>query len=235
VLAETLAGAGIKITGKVLRDRTIRGQLPSNMSATDSRADSTWTLLAVHETPLPQVVTRANKDSVSVYVESLCKRLGFAVTGQSGSWSSGTAAVGAFLAKVGVDGRLYHLDDGCGLSKEDVVAAHAIVSVLIYDHFAGQKDVFFNSLSVAGSDGTLVKRFRRSDLRDRVFAKSGSMNDVSNLSGYLHAKDDQWYVFSILMNGFPIGSIAEARGLQEAIVEALDNSVGTSGPIAMPP
>lgn len=218
VLAETLSSTGIKVNGKVGRDRTVRAALCSDASA----ADATWSLVAVHETPLTQVIAQANKYSINLYAEALCKRLGFAVSGQSGSWANGTAAVGAFLTKAGVDEREYHLDDGCGLSKENRIAAHAIVSVLQFNYFGPNKPAFFGSLSVAGSDGTLEKRFEGSDLRGRVFGKSGFVNSVSALSGYLHARDGRWYAFSILMNGIPAGSNSSIKPLQEAMVRAVD-------------
>jgi D-alanyl-D-alanine carboxypeptidase/D-alanyl-D-alanine-endopeptidase (penicillin-binding protein 4) len=66
-------------------------------------------------------------------------------------------------------------------------------------------------------DGTLDKRFL-DDLRGRVFAKSGFVNGVSCLSGYIKTRDDQWYAFSILMNGVGYG----AKQLQEKIVKAID-------------
>jgi D-alanyl-D-alanine carboxypeptidase len=45
---------------------------------------------------------------------------------------------------------------------------------------------------------------------------------VSCLSGYLHAKDDNWYCFSIMFNGIPEGSNSGAKVLQERIVRAID-------------
>jgi D-alanyl-D-alanine carboxypeptidase/D-alanyl-D-alanine-endopeptidase (penicillin-binding protein 4) len=216
VLAETLKAGGVTMSGQVVRDRTVRTAL-----ASPGLDHSQWTLLAVHETPLPQVLARTNKDSMNVYAESLCKRLAFDVTGRPGNWADGTQAVGAFLKKVGVSDSEYHLDDGCGLSKENTVSAHALVSVMAYDYFSRNKPAFFNSLAIAGSDGTLEKRFTN-DLRGRVFGKSGFVNGVSALSGYLHTRDDQWYVFSILMNGIPPGSNSGVKPLQEQIVRAIE-------------
>ncbi len=224
VLMETLKANGITFTGKVIRDRTIRTEL-SKPSTTKSAAGD-WQPLAVHETPLSQALARANKDSVNLYAECLCKRLGFAVAGQSGSWENGTAAVGAFLKKIGVDESEFHLDDGSGLSKQNHISPHAIAEVLMYDYFGGNRQAFINSLSIAGSDGTLERRFPNSDLRGRVFGKSGFVRGVSSLSGFLEARDGNWYAFSILMNGIPELSNSAVKPLQEAIVRAVDaNSV----------
>ena len=86
---------------------------------------------------------------------------------------NGPAAVGAFLKKAGVSESEFKLDDGCGLSKQNRISPNALVHVLMYDFFSPNKQAFLSSLSVAGTDGTLEKRFAGSDLRGRVFGKSG--------------------------------------------------------------
>jgi D-alanyl-D-alanine carboxypeptidase/D-alanyl-D-alanine-endopeptidase (penicillin-binding protein 4) len=219
-LAEVLKNAGITMSGKVLRDRTVRAEIAKSSAA--SPASTEWQPIAVHETPIAQVLGRSNKDSVNLYAECLGKRLGFAVTGESGSWENGTAAVGSFLKKVGADESEFKLDDGCGLSKQNRISPNAIVHVLMYDYFGPSRQLFMDSLSVAGTDGTLEHRFANTDLRGRVFGKSGFVKGVSSLSGYLEAKNGEWYAFSILMNGIPDLSNSMIKPLQEAIVRSLD-------------
>jgi D-alanyl-D-alanine carboxypeptidase/D-alanyl-D-alanine-endopeptidase (penicillin-binding protein 4) len=90
--------------------------------------------------------------------------------------------------------------------------------------FQAQHQNFLSSLAVAGVDGTLDDRFRGSDIRGRLFGKSGFVEGVSSLSGYLHARDGGWYAFSILMNGIPHLSNSEIKPLQEKIVKAVDAS-----------
>jgi D-alanyl-D-alanine carboxypeptidase/D-alanyl-D-alanine-endopeptidase (penicillin-binding protein 4) len=230
VLAECLEAGGVHHSGDVHRDRLVRTQMAtaaavseSTIHSPQSRIENPFRVLAVHETPLPAVISRANKDSMNLYAECVCKRLGAAVSHESGSWQNGPAAVGGFLLKAGVPSDQFHLDDGCGLSKQNLISASALVSVLSYDHYAPAGKVFADSLSIAGADGTLKERFRGSDLRGRVQGKSGYVNGVSALSGYLHTKDGATYVFSILMNGVPSGSNSGAKALQEKIVRAVDS------------
>lgn len=218
VLHETLSAAGIKFTvGAPVRDRTLRNALLK----TPMDRDPSWSVLAINETPLATVLARANKDSMNLYAEALCKRIGAAQSGQSGSWKNGTAVNGAFLQKIGVDSNEFHLDDGCGLSKENTISANALCQVLRHNHHdSAVKDAFFASLSIAGKDGTLEHRFAGTDLRGRVFGKSGYVNSVRTLTGYLKAKDENWYVFSILIN--QIADTATGKNLQEQIVHAID-------------
>lgn len=219
-LADVLRSAGLKVSGAVKRDRTIRAtQMPS--------AGGKWVVVGIHETPLIAVLARCNKDSMNVYAESLCKRLGFDVAHAPGSWENGPAAVGAFLVKAGAGPEEFKLEDGSGLSRGDAITPHALARVLVYDHFSPNHDTFFASLSVAGVDGTLDDRFREREVRDlrrRVFGKSGFIEGVSTLCGYLKARDDNWYVFSIMMNGIPHLSNSEVKAVQEKILHAVDRS-----------
>ncbi len=219
VLAETLSANGVQVSGGAARDRSIREAREKAGAAGAGK----WKLLAAHETKLPAVLARANKDSMNLYAESLCKRLAFARTHQSGSWEDGTKAVGDFLKQIGVPESQFNLDDGSGLSKENGISPHAMSSVLSYDYFGKNRETFIGSLSVAGVDGTLEERFKGSDLRQRVIGKSGFVEGVSSLSGYLKARDGQMYVFSILMNGIPKLSNSGVKALQERIVRAIDN------------
>ncbi len=223
VLSETLAAAGINITGPVRRDRTRREKIdnPDPADALDAPAVRP-VVLAIHETSLVQVITRANKDSMNLYAEALCKRIGFAATGKSGSWENGPTAVGKFLRSAGVVEDQFHLDDGCGLSKHNTITASAITRVLMHEYFSPHREMYIKSLAVAGVDGTLDDRFKGSDLRGRVFAKSGFVAGTSCLSGFLTARDGRWYAFSILMNGIPEGSNSSIKPLQERIVKAIE-------------
>jgi serine-type D-Ala-D-Ala carboxypeptidase/endopeptidase (penicillin-binding protein 4) len=215
VFAEALRRKGISVTGSVQRDRAISAQLKQ------AGAGNRWRAVAIHETPLKTVLDRANKHSVNLYAESLCKRLGFESTGQSGTWESGTAVLREFLKSLGVSDEEFKLDDGSGLSKQNAISAEAFTKILAYNFHSPNRELFKSSLAVAGIDGTLDDRFRGSDLRGRVFAKSGYVANVRALSGYLHTRDGQWYAFSILMNRVP--ETPEIKLIQERIVKAVDS------------
>jgi D-alanyl-D-alanine carboxypeptidase/D-alanyl-D-alanine-endopeptidase (penicillin-binding protein 4) len=220
VLAEELKTQGIVVSGTVARDRTVRASIAKLPAGS---------VLAIHETPISAVLARANKDSMNLYAEALCKRLGAQVSGQSGSWENGLPVLKEFLKKAGVDPSQYLLDDGCGLSHKNTISPQALTQVLTYDYFSANKQAFLDSMGVAGVDGRYLQtRFANTDLRGRVLLKSGFVNNVSGISGFLHAKDGQWYIFSILMNGVPDGTNSGAKLLQERIVKAIDASVASS-------
>ena len=77
---------------------------------------------------------------------------------------------------------------------------------------------FFASLSVAGRDGTLRPRMRGGPARGRCRGKTGTLSNVSAVSGYCRARSGETYVFSILMNRVsPFG----ARGVQDRMLQAI--------------
>jgi D-alanyl-D-alanine carboxypeptidase/D-alanyl-D-alanine-endopeptidase (penicillin-binding protein 4) len=219
VFAEVLKRKGITLTGTVKRDRTIAAQQKQGGPA------GRWRTLAIHETPIGTVIARANKDSVNLYAESLCKRLGHEVSGQPGSWENGTAAVEAFIKSAGVEPAQFQLDDGCGLSKQNAVSADAFAKVLSHNFHSPNWEAFRATLAVSGTDGTLQDRFRGTDLKGRVFAKSGYVAGVSSLSGYVRTRDNQWFAFSFLIN--KVAGIADAKLVQEKIVRAIDSHAAT--------
>lgn len=210
VTKEILVSAGISV-GEVVRDRTIR----------DSLKD--WQLLVVHETPLSHALLRANRDSVNLYAEALAKRMGHKLAGQSGTFASGAQAIGKYLESIGVPKEQFSLDDGSGLSRENRISPSAVTKVLASQFHGKNRDLFLSSLAVGGAkEGTLKKRFDDTPQRLRVFAKSGSINGVSSLSGYLKARDGNWYAFSILINDVALGTAWQAQQFQERIVGAID-------------
>src|SRR5690606_3965818 len=97
-------------------------------------------------------------------------------------------------------------------------------TVLIHNFHQPTRDVYLQSLAIADIDGTFSNRFTGTDLRGRVFGKSGYVSGVSSFSGYLKARDGHWYVISIVMNNVR-GSNSTMKQLQERIVKAVDTSV----------
>jgi D-alanyl-D-alanine carboxypeptidase/D-alanyl-D-alanine-endopeptidase (penicillin-binding protein 4) len=228
VFAETLRDAGIDC-GEAVTDRSIRSQWNARQPVDQYTVPDPagWRLLAVHETALPPVLARTNKDSINLYAEALAKRAAFAATGEPGSWSAAEEAARDFLARIGSEAQSIRLEDGSGMSREDRVTAEVLCDVLVAMHHGDAAELYRDSLSEAGEDGTLARRFRekgRQDLHGRVFAKTGYIDGVSTFSGYLHGRDGKWYAFSILVNDSR--EVWKAQQLQEAVVVALDRSLG---------
>jgi D-alanyl-D-alanine carboxypeptidase/D-alanyl-D-alanine-endopeptidase (penicillin-binding protein 4) len=76
------------------------------------------------------------------------------------------------------------------------------------------------SLAVAGTSGTIARRFASGPAEQRLRAKTGSLRGVSALSGYVVTRDDRILAFSVMMNDYP-GRAREMWQVQDQIGEAL--------------
>jgi D-alanyl-D-alanine carboxypeptidase/D-alanyl-D-alanine-endopeptidase (penicillin-binding protein 4) len=113
--------------------------------------------------------------------------------------------------------------DGSGLSRGNRASPQAVVRLLAAIMRSEGYDAFVDSLPIAGRDGTLDDRMRRGPARGHCHAKTGTLSDVSALSGYCEARSGDTYAFSILMNAF---STPIARRVQDRIVQAIAGVTG---------
>jgi len=207
-----LASRGLEISGPTRRAESF-----------DSSLLSAPKLVAVHETLMKDLLFRLNKNSQNLFAEAVCKILGRAFEAAQGhdipgSWEAGGRAVGAFFAKYGIAPNGFRLVDGSGLARENRITARIATDTLavMFHHPSGQ--LYRESLSVAGQDGTLAKRM--TDLKGNVFAKTGYIGGVRTLSGYIQTRSGRWLCFSILFNQVP-GPVRAFEDLQDEAVHVL--------------
>jgi serine-type D-Ala-D-Ala carboxypeptidase/endopeptidase (penicillin-binding protein 4) len=206
VIRDTLASAGVASTGTVRRS-TFGAAAPPGTAPQ---------LIATFETPLLSILKRANKNSVNLMAEALCKRLGHDTTGKPGTWADGTAAVRAYVTGLGVPADSVTLDDGSGLSPANKVSAAAFTTVLAHVAARPDGDLFVNTLAIPGEDGTLQHRFKGMRCAKGVHAKTGHISGVSTLSGYLDVGSRR-FAFSILTNN----KVGNANPWQDRICQTL--------------
>jgi D-alanyl-D-alanine carboxypeptidase/D-alanyl-D-alanine-endopeptidase (penicillin-binding protein 4) len=142
------------------------------------------------------------------------------VEGSEGSFEEGARVVRQFMTDAGVDDRDFFLYDGSGMSPDDRVAPRAFTRLLTYAARQPWGQAWRNTLPIAGVDGTLQGRFKNSPLQGKMWAKTGTLNEVNALSGYLAAASGRTLAFSILVNGRRPGSSAEAQAV-DRIAEAI--------------
>lgn len=174
-------------------------------------------VLATHVSPpLDEDLTLTNKVSQNLHAELALRTLG-KLEGSDGSLVEGSRVVRQFLVDAGVRPGDFLLFDGCGLSRQDLVTPRALVSLLAYAANQSWGRQFRESLPVGGVDGTLAGRFKSASLRGRVFAKTGTMGESNDLSGYLIAASGRTIVFSILCNNRLASSVAERRTMDRIV------------------
>ncbi len=169
--------------------------------------------------PVAEDAMLLNKVSQNLHAELLLRLLG-KVYGTDGSFAQGTRVVRQFLVNAGVNDLDFFFYDGSGMSPNDRIAPRALTQLLSYAQSQPWGAAWHETLPVAGVDGTLSDRFRNSPLKGRLWAKTGTLDEVDALSGYLRADSGKTLAFSILVNGHRPGSEAEARAM-DRIAEAI--------------
>jgi len=169
--------------------------------------------------PMVEDIKVTNKTSQNLHAELLLRLLG-KTEGSDGSFVQGARVVRQFLVDAGIDDRDFFLYDGSGESPNDRVAPRAFTHLLSWASHqpwgAGWRDTF----PIGGIDGTLQNRFRKSPLQGKLWAKTGTLNEVNALSGYLTAASGRTLAFSIIVNGRRPGSDAESQAI-DRIAEAI--------------
>jgi PBP4 family serine-type D-alanyl-D-alanine carboxypeptidase len=197
VFAEMLKTAGI-----VLNGQTRLGTVPNNALP-----------LATDFSPsLPEILSTMNKGSNNFFAEQILRTLG-AELNAVGDDLAGTQAVVTFLDSM-LPGRPHPvLCDGCGLSTRNSLRPSLIAALLARLPSAAYWKEFVNSLPVAGVDGTLKRRLKGTPAQGKIHAKTGTLEGVSALSGYVMNGDRPLLAFSLLTNGFssPRSSIQHAE------------------------
>jgi D-alanyl-D-alanine carboxypeptidase/D-alanyl-D-alanine-endopeptidase (penicillin-binding protein 4) len=169
--------------------------------------------------PVAQDITLTNKVSQNLHAELLLRLLG-KVHGADGSFEQGTRVVRQFLLDAGVDDNDFFFYDGSGMSPDDRIAPRAYTQLLSYASRQPWGAAWRGTFPIAGVDGTLDNRFKTSLLKGRLWAKTGTLNEVNALSGYLTADSGKTLAFSILVNGHRPGSHAELKAI-DRIAEAI--------------
>jgi serine-type D-Ala-D-Ala carboxypeptidase/endopeptidase (penicillin-binding protein 4) len=162
--------------------------------------------------PLLQDITVTNKVSQNLHAETWLRLLGQHF-GEDGSIEEGARVVRAQMLRSGMQPQDFFFYDGSGLSPEDRIAPRALTTLLRYIAEQPWGAEFRTTLPIGGIDGTLSDRFLHGPLHGRVFAKTGTLEEVNALSGYVTAKNGHTLVFSVLCNGH----MPDAKGITETI------------------
>lgn len=178
--------------------------------------------------PLSQVLRVFLKISQNLYGETLVRMLDPAPSGKRGE--TGLLRMESILAhRVGLDPDSFLLADGSGLSRHNLISAGAVMRLLEYAHRQSYGTAFRQWLPAAGTDGTLRRRMTAPGLKGRIQAKTGSMEGVRALSGFLETVHGETLAFVLLVNSLQ-GDESALEALQEEFLQVLVNlsRAGTS-------
>lgn len=201
LFSSSLSSYGITVDGTV-----ISGTTPPGAKEVAQISHSIYDVLAY-----------MNKESDNHSAITIFKLLGAKFRSTPASIEDGQAVISDFLTEIGVDRYSFEILEGSGLTRYNKVNAELYAKMLKYmydDRFLF--DYFLNSLAIAGKEGTLRKRMIGTSAEGNVFAKTGTLNSVSALSGYVIDKDSEVLIFYVVMNGFG-GNANEMRAAQDDV------------------
>jgi D-alanyl-D-alanine carboxypeptidase/D-alanyl-D-alanine-endopeptidase (penicillin-binding protein 4) len=155
-------------------------------------------LAAIDSAPLGDVVRQMLEESDNGTAELLTKELGVQA-GTGGSTAAGTAAIVARAGELGVPTAGTVMADGSGLDRTNHTSCDALVGALVTS--GGVDGAIGSRLPVAGRSGTLRDRFLGTPAQGRLRAKTGSLNSVTALAGFVTMSDGRTATFAYIANG----------------------------------
>jgi len=201
LLRSSLAQKGVIITGK----SRVTGEsvLQSPPSVTQEE------VATLQSPPFALIAAQTLKPSQNLYTELILRTLGkvspppATLTGNATSEELGIEAVKSFLKTAGIRPESLVLDDGSGLSRNDMITAEASVQLLTFMSKHRYAGVFRDALPIAGVDGTLRNRLKGTPAENNLRAKTGSLSSAASLSGYVTTAGGEKLAFSIMVNNYP--------------------------------
>ena len=214
-LKDGLAARGIGVSGAAVDIDDLVPALPG--TGPERRVLATTTSPSLRE-----IGTVLMKVSQNQYAETLLKAIG-AADGGIGTTSGGRRRVEEIFTAWGIPADGYVVSDGSGLSRYNYVTPATINALLTRMHADPRhRDPFVATLPVAGKDGTIASRMRRTRAEGNAVAKTGSIANTRALSGYVRTRSGETLVFSIIANDFVIPA-ATVNWIADLAVEILAN------------
>jgi D-alanyl-D-alanine carboxypeptidase/D-alanyl-D-alanine-endopeptidase (penicillin-binding protein 4) len=215
-LRDAFVARGIAVDGNAIDI----DELP--VAAATTAGPATRVLARTDSPPLRDIAAVMMKTSQNLYAETLLKAAGRAVKGE-GTAEAGRTAVLETLREWKLDETALVMFDGSGLSRYDYVTANLIAGLLGRLYFDPQhRDPFVASLAIAGRDGTVRNRMKRTRAEGNARVKTGSIANMRSLSGYVDTRDGEPLAFAILANDFTLPA-ATINWITDLAVEIMAN------------
>lgn len=177
-------------------------------------------ILKYKHKPLKETILLINKESNNFAAEMLLLKLG-SVLKNSGDTLSGAKVLKEFLVENGFSQKDFRIFNGSGLSRKNKLTPAFLVKLLLKASNDNQIwPILKSSLSISGIDGTLKDKFLKSPFKGSLRAKTGTLSNVSSLTGVLPTQNGDVLLFSLLVNG-PGANAGRYFPLQQRILTLL--------------
>lgn len=183
------------------------------------RGTSTYPLFSVMSPTLAEILPAFEKPSQNQIGEILLRALGRARAGV-GSADSGARVVREQLLAWGASPDGFVVRDGSGLSRHNVITPETIIRILDAMRRSPSFQLFYDALPIAGVDGTIANRMKGTPAERNVHAKTGTLDMVRSLSGYVTTADGRMLLFSVLCNNWTV-PVREVERVQDTLAAQL--------------
>jgi len=156
-------------------------------------------LAIVTSPPMSVILRLMDVPSDDFIAEMLTKQLGARIVGK------GTTSEGAFVIRsaLGLYGLHPKIVDGSGLSRSDLASPLQVADLLRKLHGTSTGNVLDRALPTVGVDGTVQTIATGTPAVGRCIAKTGTLDNVTNLAGYCHSRGRQLVAFALMVDGPP--------------------------------
>ncbi len=181
-------------------------------------------ILRFDSLPLREAIARVNKYSNNVMARQLLFTLSAEVLGAPGTEAGGRQVIEEWLVDKGLELNSLAMANGAGLSRDARVSARDMTTLLGWAWRQPFMPEYLASMALSGLDGTLRRRLGGRSLEGRAHLKTGSMDHVAAIAGYVQARSGRRYALAILHNYEDIH-----RGYGEEVQEALIRWLNDNG------
>jgi D-alanyl-D-alanine carboxypeptidase/D-alanyl-D-alanine-endopeptidase (penicillin-binding protein 4) len=157
-------------------------------------------LVSFDSLSLAEIISRVNKNSNNVMARQILYTLSAEVLGPPGTESGGRDVIENWLLETGIEFPHLELDNGAGLSREARISAGEFGALLEHAWRQPYMPEYLASMALSGLDGTLRRRFDDAALTGKAHLKTGSLDDVAAIAGYLQARSGRRFAVVMLHN-----------------------------------
>jgi serine-type D-Ala-D-Ala carboxypeptidase/endopeptidase (penicillin-binding protein 4) len=206
---------------QLLREKLIEAGIEVSQGFQEGISPEDAVVISETAVELREIVQYINKESDNFLAECLFKTIGAVASGEQGNAFYSTQTILTYISDNGIFSDGTAIVDGSGISRFDQITVGAVAGLLekMYFDVANFED-FYSSLSIAGIDGTLKRRMKGTFAQDNFRGKTGTLNGVSSLSGYLTCNNGDDLIVSIFFEFIHAGA-GFHRDIQDDIVQTL--------------
>ncbi|MBI4006049.1 MAG: D-alanyl-D-alanine carboxypeptidase/D-alanyl-D-alanine-endopeptidase [Gammaproteobacteria bacterium] len=166
----------------------------------DTISDKAQLFYVEKSKPLSEIIMYINKFSNNIMARQLLLTIGHEMNGAQGTKLLGSQAIETWLQQNGINTSQLIIDNGSGLSRDTRITARTLGQLLEHAWRSPYQPEFLASLPIAGKDGTMRKRLNGGIPPGKIRIKTGLINDVRSMAGYVHSQNDNHYIVVSLQN-----------------------------------